>query len=101
VYFRIKNLYPVMIYNDSKEKSFDRQLKMSYNKKYKSFNISNKLSYRDRLTIITMNEGKRTMTVEDWINNDPEALYTHVAVKKKAFIAGAIFDRLKKKLNIL
>ena len=47
-----------------------------------------------------MNEGKRTMTVEDWINNDPEALYTHVAVKKKAFIAGAIFDRLKKKLNI-
>ena len=89
-----------MIYNDSKEKSFDRQLKMSYSKKYKSFNISNKLSYRDRLTITTMNEGKRTMTVEDWINNDPEALYNHAAIKRKVFIAVAIFDKLKKKLNI-
>ena len=39
--------------------------------------------------------------VEDWINNDPEALYNHVAIKRKAFIAGAIFDKLKKKLNIL
>jgi len=89
-----------MIYNDSKEKSFDRQLKMSYSKKYKSFNIGNKLSYRDRLTIITMNEGKRTMSVEDWINNDPEALYNHAAIKRKVFIADAIFDKLKKKLNI-
>jgi hypothetical protein len=89
-----------MIYNDSKEKSFDRQLKMSYSKKYKSFNISNKLSYHDRLTITTMNEGKRTMTIEDWINNDPEALYNHAAIKRKVFIAGAIFDKLKKKLNI-
>ena len=40
MYFRIKNLYPVMIYNDSKEKSFDRQLKMSYNKKYNLANES-------------------------------------------------------------
>ena len=54
-----------MRYNDAEEKSFDWQLEKSYKRKIRGQNFSNKLSYPDKLTIITMNDGKRRMTIKD------------------------------------
>jgi len=93
-------LYFAMRYNDAEEKSFDWQLEKSYKHKIRGQNFSNKLSYPDKLTIITMNDGKRRMTIKEWMEVDPETLYDYVFIKRKAFIANAIFDKLVKKLNL-
>ena len=61
-----------MRYNDAEEKSFDWQLEKSYKRKIRGQNFSNKLSYPDKLTIITMNDGKRRMTIKEWMEVDPE-----------------------------
>ena len=89
-----------MRYNDAEEKSFDWQLEKSYKRKIRGQNFSNKLSYPDKLTIITMNDGKRRMTIKEWMEVDPETLYDYVYIKRRAFIANAIFNKLIKKLNL-
>jgi len=47
-----------------------------------------------------MNDGKRRMTIKEWMEVDPETLYDYVYIKRRAFIANAIFNKLKKKLRI-
>ena len=89
-----------MRYNDAEEKSFDWQLEKSYKRKIRGQNFSNKLSYPDKLTIITMNDGKRRMTIKEWMEVDPETLNDHVYIKRRAFIANAIFKKLQKILNV-
>ncbi len=84
-----------MRYNDDDEKIFDLQLKKNTRGGFKHQNYSSKLSYLDHLTITTTNNGKRKMTIKEWMDVDPDALYTNVYLKRKAFIANSIFTKLK------
>ena len=47
-----------------------------------------------------MNGGKRRMTIKEWMEVDPETLYDYVYIKRRAFIANAIFKKLQKILNV-
>lgn len=84
-----------MRYNDAEEKIFDLQLEKNYKGEFKHQNYSSKLSYLDPLTITTTKNGRRKMTIKEWMEVDPDALYTHVYLKRKAFIANSIFTKLK------
>lgn len=84
-----------MRYNDAEEKIFDLQLEKNYKGEFKHQNYSSKLSYLDPLTITTTKSGRGKMTIKEWMEVDPDALYTHVYLKRKAFIANSIFTKLK------
>ena len=38
--------------------------------------------------------------MKEWMEVDPETLYDHVYIKRRAFIANAIFKKLQKILNV-